>query len=248
MSYIQSARGSSKREIKIPARSRLYQIDLLQSKRGKLEAKIRTQLLKLDILLEDQRRDELLNEVDALESLFAEFMQYHSKCHILVAEADNSDEFDRYSTESIDRKVSVIKKRFIEAMEQEITVEEQVKRAKTASRPEEIAEQFAELPYDKASSPVSSRSSSKKSSNKSGKSSSYSGKSSNKSNKSVSSEKAKERARLVGLQIEAKFLQQKQKIEQESKAFQLNLEMAKSQAKIEAYENVEQENNKPETD
>ena len=247
MSYIQSARGSSQREIKVPARSRLYQIDLLQKERSNLEAKIRTQLLKLDVLLEDQRRDELLNEVDTLESLFAEYLKSHSKCHMLIVNAENPDEFDRYSTDSIDRKVSTIKKRVIEVMDQEI-VEERGERSKTAYRPEEIAEQLRELPFDKASSIVSSRSSSKRSSNKSGKSSKHSGKSSNKSNKSVSSEKAREKARLAGLQIEAKFLQQRQKIEQESKAFQLNLEMAKSQAKIEAYENVEQEHDKPVTE
>ena len=156
MSYIQSARGSSQREIKVPARSRLYQIDLLQKERSNLEAKIRTQLLKLDVLLEDQRRDELLNEVDTLESLFAEYLKSHSKCHMLIVNAENPDEFDRYSTDSIDRKVSTIKKRVIEVMDQEI-VEERGERTKTAYRPEEIAEQLRELPFDKASSIVSSK-------------------------------------------------------------------------------------------
>ena len=47
---------------------------------------------------------------------------------------------------------------------------------------------------------------------------------------------------MAELKVEAKFLKQKQLMEQESKEFQLNLEMAKSQAKIQAYETAEQEN------
>ena len=52
---------------------------------------------------------------------------------------------------------------------------------------------------------------------------------------------ASERARLAELQVEAQFLEQQQLMEQESKAFKLNLEIAKARAKIEVYKCIEEE-------
>ena len=210
MSYIQSGATSTGRISKITERSRLHQIDMHQKRRSNLEARIRTQLVKLDVLVEDQRQAELLDELDALEKLFVEFMKCHSKCQMLIA--PNYDEFEVYSTDSIDRKVTVTKRKAIEVLDG-IRVE------KASTVPEK----------------KSVKSSSKSSSSKSKSSSSGDSK------KSVTSEMARENARLAELQVEAKFLKQKQRMEQESKAFQLNLEMAKTQAKIEAYKIIDQE-------
>ena len=126
--------------------------------------------------------------------------------------APNYDEFEVYSTDSIDRKVTVTKRKAIEVLDG-IRVE------KASTVPEK----------------KSVKSSSKSSSSKSKSSSSGD------LNKSVASEMAREKARLAELQVEAKFLKQKQRMEQESKAFQSNLEMAKTQAKIEAYKIIDQE-------
>ena len=67
-----------------------------QKRRSNLEARIRTQLVKLDVLVEDQRQAELLDELNALEKLFAEFMKCHSKCQMLIA--PNYDEKGDWST------------------------------------------------------------------------------------------------------------------------------------------------------
>lgn len=71
--------------------------------------------MKLDVLAEDQRQEELLDELDALKKFFAEFMESHLKCQMLIA--PNCDEFDAYSTDSIDKKVTIIKRKVIEALD-----------------------------------------------------------------------------------------------------------------------------------
>ena len=115
MSYIQSGATSTGRISKITERSRLHQIDMHQKLRSNLEARIRTQLVKLDVLVEDQKQAGLLDELDALEKLFTEFMKCHSKCQMLIA--PNYDEFEVYSKDSIDRKVTVTKRKAIEALD-----------------------------------------------------------------------------------------------------------------------------------
>ena len=52
---------------------------------------------------------------------------------------------------------------------------------------------------------------------------------------------AREKARLAELQVEAQFLKKQQLLEQESKLFKLNLEMAKSKAKLDAYKKIKDE-------
>ena len=63
ISHIQS------RISKITERSRLHQIDTHQKRRRNLEARICTQLVKLDVLVEEQRRAELLDELDYHDGL-----------------------------------------------------------------------------------------------------------------------------------------------------------------------------------
>ena len=154
-------------------------------------------MLRLDVLIEDQRQDELLNEVDELERLFSQYMDSHSKCQMLIA--PSYDEFDDYSTESIDRKVSGIKKRIIEVLDD---VPAPVTEHNTATLPVNAAmpnstERVSDIPVERANSTaeVSVKSRSTKSNSiKSSKSSAKSSGKSSKSSKSVSSQKAREKA------------------------------------------------------
>ena len=255
MSYVQSAASSNKRIRKETERSRLHRYENLRKERSLLDSKIRTQILKLEVYLEDQRREELLDGFDNLENLFSQYTQIHDKCQKLVAEVKNPDEYEKYSIESIDRKVTIIKRKVVVKMDEKVPVEKATK--SSIHGPDEIVDHFQELPFDKGS--ISSKGSvkqgskhgssehgsSKRGSSDHGSSKHSSSKhgssKSSRSNKSLSSDKAREKARLAGLQVEAKFLEQKQKIEQENTAFKLNLEMAKSEAKIKAFENVEKE-------
>jgi len=70
MSYVQSAASSNKRIRKETERSRLHRYENLRKERSLLDSKIRTQILKLEVYLEDQRREELLDGFDNLENLF----------------------------------------------------------------------------------------------------------------------------------------------------------------------------------
>ena len=69
----------------------------------------------MELLVEDKRQVELQEEVDSLEKLFSEYMKCHSKCQMLIV--SRYDEFDNYSTESIDKRVSVITRKVMEVFE-----------------------------------------------------------------------------------------------------------------------------------
>ena len=213
MSYAQAeSHVSSKRSRNLTEKARLHSLDTCQRRRNLLDSKLRTQLLLMEVLIEDNKQAELQEGTILLERLFSEYMECHSKCQMLII--PSYDELDNYSTESIDRKVSKIKRKVMEVCED------------SPSRNER------EDPNDRANRSVKSKSSAGRT-----RKSSKSGRSSN----SVESQMVRERARLAELQVEAKFLQEQQRMEQESKAFKLNFEMAKSRAKIEAYREVENE-------
>ena len=62
------------------------------------------------------------------------------------------------------------------------------------------------------------------------------------SSRSISIHIAMEKAKLAELQIEAKFMEKQQKLEQQSKSLSLTVELAKAKAKIEAYECMDEDN------
>ena len=59
-------------------RERLYELELQQSKRNKLERKIRKQISKMELLLTDGQQEELCSEFSILNQLFEEYLSCHA--------------------------------------------------------------------------------------------------------------------------------------------------------------------------
>ena len=96
-------------------RGRLYELELQQSKRNKLERKIRKQISKMEFLLIDDQEEELSSEFSILNQLFEEYLSCHAKCQILIM-SDEERQEDDHSTDSLDRKVFSIKRRIFDVL------------------------------------------------------------------------------------------------------------------------------------
>ena len=196
MSYTNSDKPRPVRSRALTERGRLYKIGECQRRRSQLEAKIRTQLLVVETLIEDNRVDKLSEEIQLTENLFTEYSRVHSKCQILIQSGVEED--DAHSTESIDRRFNSIRRKVSELLDSSSKSERKTDRQ--------------------------SKSKSLKSSRKGS------------SIRSIASHIAKEKARIAELQVEAEFTQEQQRLEQDARNLTLRLEMAKAEAKLQAYQ------------
>ena len=196
MSYTNSDKPRPVRSRALTERGRLYEIGECQRRRSQLEAKIRTQLLVVETLIEDNRVDKLSEEIQLTENLFTEYSRVHSKCQILIQSGVEED--DAHSTESIDRRFNSIRRKVSELLDSSSKSERKTDRQ--------------------------SKSKSLKSSRKGS------------SIRSIASHIAKEKARIAELQVEAEFAQEQQRLEQDARNLTLRLEMAKAEAKLQAYQ------------
>lgn len=206
MSYTQPDRQVRLRSL--TERGRLYELGENQRRRGQLDNRIRTQLIRMELSIEDNRFEGLINEFDVVDKLFSEYMKCHAKCQILIQ--SGVDDVDNYSTASIDRKVTFIKRKMAEVLDESGDLLHKASNDKEATKVEHTSRRSVKSGSTRMSS-----------------------------SKSILSQMAKERAKLAELQVEAEFMERQQKLEQQSKSLSLKLELAKTEAKIKAYQCIE---------
>ena len=77
MSYAQIDSPTRPRTRSLTEKARLNELGKNQQRRSYLDSIIRTELLKMETLLEDDRQIEFQGVVATLEKLFAEYLQCH---------------------------------------------------------------------------------------------------------------------------------------------------------------------------
>ena len=113
MSYTE--RAQNKRSRSLTEKGRLYELELQQTNRLKLEREIRTQICKMELLIEDGKIEELSIEFSNINHLFDQFLKCHARCQLLI-QSDQERHEDDYSTDSLDRKVFSVKQRAYELL------------------------------------------------------------------------------------------------------------------------------------
>ena len=199
-------------------KGRLYDLDLYQSQRCKIEKQLRRKLQSLEAIIERKDAKTAEKEIKTVDELFSQFMELHGKCMMLISDDQNSnpllcDEF----AEKLDKDVHLLKRKYYEWIQ---------------SPPSKVPEKQE---MDSARSKHSSKSSKKSSARQS------SGRQSTKSSRSSIRQAAiEERARIAELKLEAEFMVKQEETIQKQRMLEKELQIAKAEARLQIFEEEEE--------